>query len=399
MAKNILESFGFYNPTKLFFGKDSIEKLIPLIKADGIKKVLLLFGSGSVKKNGVYDRVIKGLGDNGIESVELWGVQPNPVVAKVREAVALAKDPKNGIESILAIGGGSVIDSAKAAVLGRYFDGDVWDLIEQLQSGAKKAPLQYLPLYTVLTLSATATEYNANFVVTNPEKKLKLGPSLCFPVASAVDPTVQFTLPYRQLVAGAVDSLSHAMESYFSLPNEMIAGREVNLGIQRSIVKSMEKLVVSPTDYDARSSFCFATSLAISQYQSTGLSGDWNVHHVEHAISAYDDNVVHGEGLAVVSLEYYPYLYAKKPELKDQFEQWAERLFGTTDVQAAFAKFRELYVSWKTPMTLKDIKIPKEAINEIADIHQGHKKAGMVSPLFPLAVEDTREVLNRASGW
>lgn len=392
--KNILESFKFVNPTKLFYGKNAIEDLFPFVKENGVKKVLALFGSGSSKKNGVYERVVKGLNDNSVEFIELWGVQPNPVISKVREAVAITKDEKNGIEAVLAVGGGSVLDSAKAICFGRYFEGDPWELFLK-----KDRPSKHLPLYTVLTLSATASEYDAGGVVSNLEQKLKLGAGFDFPVASAVDPTVQFSLPWRQIFCGAVDSLSHSMESYFSSANESYAGREVNLGIQRSIIKSMEKLVVNPNDYDARASFCFATSLAISGYQSTGLSGDWNVHHVEHAISAFDENVAHGEGLAVVSLQYYPYLLEKKPELKEQFEQWAERIFGTTDVQTAFGRFRELYVLWKTPLTLKDLRIPKEAINEIADIHQGHKKAGMVSPLFPLAVEDTREILTRASGW
>lgn len=391
--KNILESFKFVNPTKLFYGKDAIENLFPFMKINGVKKVLALFGSGSVKKNGVYERVTKGLKDNGIVAVELWGVQANPVIAKVREAVAITK-ADSSIEAVLAVGGGSVNDSAKAICFGRYWDGDTWDLFLK-----KDRPSQSLPLYTVLTLSATASEYDGGGVVTNPEQKLKVGAGFAFPVASAVDPTVQYSLPWRQIFCGAVDSLSHTMESYFSLENETIATREVNLGIQRAIIKSMEKLVVNPNDYDARSSFCFATSLAISGYQSAGLSGDWNVHHIEHAISAFNDNVAHGEGLAVVSLQYYPYLYEKKPEIRDQFEQWAEVVFGTTDVKVAFAKFRELYVLWKTPLTLKDIRIPKDAINKIADIHQDHKKVGMVSPLFPLSVEDTREVLNRASGW
>lgn len=147
---------------------------------------MILFGSGSAKKNGVYERVKKSLSDSGVADVELWGVQPNPLVSKVREGVIIGKDAKNGIEGILAVGGGSVIDSAKAIAFGVKYDGDVWDFYED----RKKRPATGLPLFTVLTLSATASEMDAGSVITNPEKKLKIGSGFAFPVVSAIDPSV-----------------------------------------------------------------------------------------------------------------------------------------------------------------------------------------------------------------
>jgi alcohol dehydrogenase YqhD (iron-dependent ADH family) len=386
-----LDSFVFQNPVRILYGKDSIEKLGAVIKEGKITKVLLLFGSGSVKTNGVYDRVLKTLKDNGIKSVELWGVQPNPVITKVREGIAITKKKENGIEAVVAVGGGSVLDSGKAICVGTYYGGDVYELYEK-----DKSIPEHLPLYTVLTLSATGSEFNKGSVISDPSKKLKLGTFFYTPVASAIDPTVQFSLPWRQVMCGAVDSLSHLMESYFSKPNESITGREVNLAIQRSVIKSMKIIRKDPKNYNARASFCWAVSIAINGLQAIGMSGDWNVHWIEHAISAYDDKIAHGEGLAVVSLQYYPYLYKAKPEIKDQFEQWAEALFNTKDVNEAFRKFRELYIEWEAPLTLNAIKIPKEGIEEIVKIEDSFRNLGRKSPVLPLTKEIVRIVLTSA---
>jgi alcohol dehydrogenase YqhD (iron-dependent ADH family) len=252
-----------------------------------------------------------------------------------------------------------------------------------------------IPLFTVLTLSATASEIDAGGVITNPETRLKVGRFFDFPVASAVDPTVQFSLPWRQVMCGAVDSLSHLMENYFSPPNKSITTREVNFGLQRSIIKSMERLVVDPKDYDARANFVWAVSLALQGVGFFTLRGDGNVHNIEHAVSAYDDKIAHGEGLAVVSLAYYPQLYAKG-EITEQFEAWAEGVFGTKDVHEALRMYRELYVLWKAPLKLGDIGIGPEAVDEIVRIEQSEHAVGMVSPLWPLSAADTKQVLTAA---
>jgi alcohol dehydrogenase YqhD (iron-dependent ADH family) len=309
----------------------------------------------------------------------------------VREGIAIAKNKDNGVEAIVAVGGGSVLDSGKAISVGTYYNGDIYELYEK-----DKSIPEHLPLYTVLTLSATASEFNRNTVLSDPSKKLKLGGAFHTPVASAIDPSVQFSLPWRQVMCGAVDSVSHLMESYFSLPNESITGREVNLAIQRSVLKSMKIIRKDPKNYNARASFCWAVSLALNGIQAVGMSGDWNVHEIEHAVSAYNDQVAHGEGLAVISLQYYPYLYKAKPEIKDQFEQWAESLFGTKDVNEAFKKFRELYIEWEAPLTLKALKIERSGIEEIVNIEESFRKLGRIFPLLQLTNDIVRTILTSA---
>lgn len=385
-----LDSFQFQNTTQVIFGKDSVEKIFNVIKDNKITKVLLLYGQNSIKKIGLYDRMIESLKKNGIEWVEVVGVQPNPVIEKVREAVLVTKDVKNNVQAILAVGGGSVIDSAKAIAYGHFYDGDPWDLF----LNRKNRPLPHLPLYTILTLSATGSEQNVDAVITNKQQHLKMGAPFDYPVATSIDPTLQFTLSWHQIMCGAVDSLSHYMEGFFSLPNQFITHREVNLAFQRSIIRTTDILLKNPNDYDARASFCWAVGQAWGGYEKVG-STDWNVHHLEHALSAYDEKITHACGLSAISLSYYPYIYKHIPAISDEFEQWAERLFGT-DVPTAFTLFRGLYVRWKAPLSLNELNIGASDIEAIVEIEDGSRKQGKISPLFPLTKEHTRAILTGA---
>ncbi|KAA6380664.1 MAG: alcohol dehydrogenase [Streblomastix strix] len=387
-----MESLTWYNPTKILFGKDSIEKIGTEIKNAGLKKVLILFGSGSAKKTGVYDRVKKSLSDAGIADVEVWGVQPNPLVSKVREAIGIAKDAKNGVEGILAVGGGSVIDSGKAIAFGVKYSGDIWEIYDD----PKKSPSKGLPLFSVLTLSATASEFNSGSVLSNPEKKKKVPMFFANPVASAIDPTVQFKLPWRQVMCGAVDSLSHLMEQYFSLPNETISTRQINLALQKSVIETAKKIKKNNEDYEARANFVWAVSLALNGLPTFGLSGDWNVHYIEHAISAYNDKIAHAEGLAVISLAYYPILF-KKGITHGQFEEWALTVFDTKSVPDAINKLRDLYIELEAPLTLEDLKLNAKDIDAIADIESLNKESGIpVSKLWKLSKDEVKEVLKAA---
>ncbi|KAH7824655.1 putative alcohol dehydrogenase [Monocercomonoides exilis] len=383
----------FYNPVKYILGAQAVEQLAEEIKKAGIKKVLLLFGSGSAKTNGVHDRVKKAMAANGISDEELWGVQPNPLISKIREGVAICKDTSKGIEAVVAIGGGSVIDSAKAICAGAKMTEDVWKLYKK----EAQTPSEFLPLYTVLTISATASEMDTGSVVSNPEEHAKLPAFLNFPVASAVDPAIQLSLPWRQIMCGAVDSMSHLMEQYFSPDNKNITTRQVNLALQKSLIRSMERIKANKDDIEARTNFCWAVSLAIQGLPSFLLPGDWNVHWIEHAISAFNDKIAHGEGLAVVSLAYYPWLY-KKGMCGEMFEEWAETVYGTKDVKTALEKLKELFAFWGTPMTLQDLKLTAENIEEIVKIEQAHQKSGAISGLYQLKAEDTKKVLEIAAG-
>lgn len=380
----------FCNKTKILLGKSSIEELGAEVKNHGVKTILCVYGSGSAKKNGVYDRVTKSLKDNGIEIKELWGIQPNPLISKVREGVAICKDPANKIDAILAIGGGSVIDSSKAIAAGALLDGDIYDYYMR----KIPQPQKMLPLFSVLTLSATGSEFNFGSVVSNPAEHLKIPTYFPeSPVASAIDPTVQFSLPWRQIMCGAVDGMSHLMESMFHFDTDGLTTRNINFSLQRSIIQCMEIMTNEQLDYAARENFCWAVSLALNGLPHFGNAGDWNVHYIEHCISSFNDKIAHGEGLAVISNHYYPIMY-KKGICTKQFELWAKEVMCEDDVNKALAKYTELLKKWKAPLTLPDIGITEMSdVEKIADYFMEHSAIGIKSPVNTLTRDGVKEIL------
>ncbi|KAH7815524.1 putative NADH-dependent butanol dehydrogenase a [Monocercomonoides exilis] len=383
-----MQSQVYYNPTKVIFGSSSYEQLCEEIKKSGIKKLLIVFGKESAKITGVYDRIKKCLAMNGIADEELWGVQPNPLISKVREGIAICKDKTKCIEGVLAVGGGSVIDTSKAICFGSKMENDIWEIF----CGMSLPPPEGLPLFVASTISMTGSGLNNSAVISNPESHSKLPSIFDYPKICAIDPTVEMSLPWRQVMCGAVDALSHLMENYFSMDNKNITTRQINLALQKSVIKSIERVKANKEDVEARANFCWAASLALSGLTVFGLSGDWNVHHIEHALSAFDEKIAHGEGLAVISLAYYPQLYAKDV-CNEMFEEWALEVFGKKDVKEAFAMLRELYVYWGAPLTLQDLKVKPEDIEEIVKIEQEQQMLGAASDLWYLDEEDVKNIL------
>lgn len=326
--------------------------------------------------------------DNGIEHIELWGVQPNPLVSKVREGIALCKDASNGIEAIIAVGGGSVIDSCKAIAGGAKLECDVYDYYTRKVKG----PATTIPLFTVLTLSATASEFNNGSVVSNAETHEKLPAYFAYPIASAIDPTVQFGLPWKQVMCGACDSFSHLLETMLHTDDTDITTKQINYGLQKSIIRSMDLLVKDPKDYHARENFCWAISLALNGIAGFGLSQDWNVHYIEHAVSAFNDKISHGMGLAVITLQYYKEVY-NRGIVKKQLEEWSEEVFGEKDPIKAVDKIKEEFIKWKAPTTLEELGVEEKDIKTIVDIEQHQNEIGIYSPILRLKREDTEKIL------
>lgn len=376
----------------MLVGRTAIEELGPVIKAHGVKKILVTYGCGSVKRNGVYDRVMKTLKDNGIEHIELSGIQPNPLIEKVYEGIKLLKDKNNHLDAVLALGGGSVIDSSKAMCTGALLDADIYDML----SGKIPPSFKMMPLYTVLTISATGSEQDAGGVITVPDKKEKLGNIFGEqPVASAIDPSVQLSLPWKQVMCGAVDSLSHLMESMWTGEHLSITTRQINFNVQRSIIKSMEIMVKDPTNYDAKENFVWAVSLALNGFVNMGSAVDNNVHLIEHSLSAYKHGIAHAEGLAIISTHYYPYLYNKGIR-KDDFDEWAREVMGEKDGLKGLEKFKEMTKSWKGPITLKDVGITEGEIEELVKSFDHHSKMWMTSQVFQLTNDDVRNIYKSA---
>jgi len=383
-----MENFVFYNPTKLVFGKNTVEQIGEYLKKDKIKKVLLLAGGGSIKKNGVYEKVVRSLIENSIEKVEVWGVRANPVVSKVREAIDVARKEK--VDAILAVGGGSVIDSGKAVAAGVMYEGDVWDFYQ-----GKATPKDALPLYTILTLSATGTEMNGGTVVTNEEllEKFSFWSVHTFPKVSIVDPEVQYSLPPHQTVNGAVDAISHVMEYYFDGAKRTDLIDRVDESIILTLMETTEALLNDPKDYDARANFALSTTLALNGISGLGhRGGDWSSHAIEHALSALNPEVAHGAGLAVVFPAWMKYVYKANPTKFRRFGRTIFRLKNSTPTQAIDALER-WYKKIGAPTTLKELGFKREDIETLTEIAA---KTVPMGKLVKLEKEDIRKILEIA---
>lgn len=379
-----MKNFVFHNPTKLVFGAGTIEQIGQYIKKDGIKKVLLLYGTGSIKKNGVYEKVVRSLYENGVDKVEVSGVRPNPVLSKVHEAIEVAR--RENVEAILAVGGGSVVDSAKAVAAGFYYEGDIWDAFTG-KYNVKKA----LPLYVVLTMSATGTEMNGNAVVTNEETKEKFyfSSKHVFPVVSIVDPTAQYSLPKEQVVYGAIDAISHVMEYYFDVSGSALIDR-IDESILVTLMETTEAILKNPTDYEARANFCLATTLALNGLTGLGTDGgDWSSHELEHAVSALNPDVAHGAGLAVVFPAWLEYVSELIGDKLVRFGKNVLRLRGKVTPQRAIRALKAWYKSIGAPTTLKELGFSKSDIEELTTIAAKHAPFGTVKEL---KAEDIRKI-------
>ncbi|BER93362.1 iron-containing alcohol dehydrogenase [Atrimonas thermophila] len=358
-----MENFIFHNPTKLIFGKGTIPQIGSEIAKQGYRKVLLLYGQGSIKRNGVYERVISSLKENDLQCVELSGVKPNPLLSKVKEGIELSSKEK--VEAILAVGGGSVIDSAKAIAVGFYYSGDIWDIFL-----GKHSPEKALPIFTVLTMSATGSEMNCGAVVTKDEtlEKYSFVSEHVYPRVSIVDPSVQFTLPAEQTVYGAIDTIAHVLEYYFDGSDSEIQN-ELSEGIIRAVISTTERLLQNPKDYEARSNMAWSATVALNGLTGAGRrGGDWSCHRIEHALSALYD-IAHGAGLAIVMPAWMKYVYTSKPA---QFERFAHKVFGIIEkgeegIIKGIAIFKEWMKQVGAPVSLEDIGVEEKDIPKIVD--------------------------------
>ncbi len=362
---NKLDSFTYWNPTKLIFGKGQLEILTTEIPQYG-KKVLLVYGGGSIKKSGLYDKTIQYLKQVGAEIFELSGVEPNPRISTVRKGVEICKS--EGIEFLLAVGGGSVIDCTKAIAAGAKYEGDAWDLI------TKKAVVKSaLPLGTVLTLAATGSEMNAGSVITNWEtnEKYGWGSPYVFPKFSVLDPVHTYTVPLNQTVYGIVDMMVHVLEHYFHLEeNTLLQDRMC----EAQLITTMEtapKLLENLESYDHRATILYNGTMALNGMLSMGYNGDWATHNIEHSVSAVYD-IPHGGGLAILFPNWMKHNLKVKPE---RFAQLAERVFGIDATGksaeevglAGIEKLREFWSSLGAPTRLGDYGIDDSQLDIMAD--------------------------------
>jgi len=328
-----MENFHLSMPTNIYFGHGMVKKLTKHLNQ--YKRILLVAGGGSIKKNGVYEQVRAVLDSMQIKVFELWGVQPNPDIESVREGIKICKD--NDIEFILAVGGGSVIDASKAIAAGFYFKDDPWLLFYD-ETKVKKA----LPIGVILTLPATGSETNGNAVVSNREKqeKLSIHSDLLKPVFAILDPYYTFSLPQSQTAAGSADILAHLFEQYFSknLDNYLID--RMTEAVMKTVIKYAPIAIKEPENLAAREQLMYASTLALNGLLSSGKVTDWATHALEHEVSATHD-VTHGVGLAILFPRWMKYCYSDDKAIK--YVEYAVNVWEIKKEDFNFIDFNQVF--------------------------------------------------------
>lgn len=368
-----MQNFIFQNSTKLIFGKGQ-EQLVGQESVVYGKKLLLHYGGGSIVSSGLYDTVIKSLQDQGVEVVELGGVKPNPRVSLVREGVALCKE--HGIKFILAVGGGSVIDSAKAIAAGANYDGDVWDFF----TGKAEVP-NCLPIGVVLTIPAAGSESSSGTVITNDDGwyKRSTGHITMRPQFAILNPELTYTLPAYQTAAGITDMMAHILERYFTNEKNVELTDRLCEAALRTIINNAHQAIEEPTNYAARAEIMWSGTIAHNDMLGTGRIGDWGSHDIEHELSGIYD-ITHGAGLAIIFPAWMKYVY--KHDV-NRFAQFANRVWDVEmdlnnlekTALAGIKKIEEFFSSIGMPVTLKEAEIGEDHFEEMA------KKATERGPL------------------
>lgn len=383
-----MQNFDYMTPTRLIFGRDAIAKLPEVMTQFG-KKILLTYGGGSIKKIGLYQKVLEML--KGYDIVELPGIQPNPKYdPSVLDGVMLCKE--HNVDVILSVGGGSVLDCSKAIAAGAKYDGDPWDLISY-KVKAKAA----LPIVDIITLAATGSEYDCGGVISRTETNDKIGyiDPLLFPVVSILDPVYTFTVSKKQTAAGIADAMNHTIEQYFVEDSTLL-----NDGFCESMLRSLmtngRKCLENPEDYTARAEMMLACTYGCNGILALGNSySGWPCHGIEHALSAYYD-ITHGEGLAIITPRWMRHILSERT--MDRFVKYGINVFGidpTLPKQEIAGKAidatYEFFESINIPMHLREVGIDDSRIDEMA--HHIAVNEGLDKAYAPLTEQDIKEIL------
>jgi len=383
-----LNAFSFYNPVKLIFGKGQLQAAKEELPKYG-KKVLLVYGGGSIKKNGLYDEVTQMLSEAGLEVFELAGVEPNPRISTAKKGIEICKT--EGIDVLLAVGGGSVIDCTKLIASGAKYDGDAWDLVSR-----KAQPEDALPFGTVLTIAATGSEMNAGSVITNEETQEKYGwgSPLSFPKFSILDPTYTLSVPENHTVYGIVDMMSHIFEQYFNDATSTPVQDRMCEGVLKAVIETAPKLMDDLQSYEHRETIMFAGTMALNKFLEMGYRGDWGSHNIEHAVSAVYD-IPHAGGLAILFPQWMRHNVKVNPS---RFAQMAVRVFdvnpeGKSEEDIAFEGIDRLSAFWTSlgaPTRLDYYDIDDSKIDSMVEKAMVYGEFGNFAKLKG---EDVKEIL------
>ncbi|MFY9143303.1 iron-containing alcohol dehydrogenase [Sulfuricurvum sp.] len=358
-----MQAFTYYNPTRIEFGRDKENNIGKMIAEQGITRLLLVYGTGSIKQNGLYDRVIQSLTTAGIAFEELDGVVSNPLLSRVQDGIDLVKS--HNLQAVLGVGGGSVVDSAKAIAAGALYEGDVWDFFIQ-----KASITAALPVYAVMTLAATASEMNGNSVVMNDVTKQKYSISsvLVNPKISIINPELMMTVTPEYLAYSATDIIAHTIEVYFTADDHPHFQSRLVESIIKTVIETTETLLKDPLNYDARAEFAWASTQALNGLTNSGTGGgSFPNHMIEHALSALF-NIAHGAGLAIVIPAWMKWYKGQNPA---QFERFAQEVFGLNTADEGIAALENWFDSIGAPVSLAAANISRERIGDIAENAHG----------------------------
>ena len=385
-----MDNFKFHDYTEILFGKDEIKNLRKSIEPFG-KNVLLVYGGGSIKRNGIYDEVYKLL--EGFNIHELSGVEPNPRIETVRRGVEICKKEK--IDVVLAAGGGSAIDCAKVVAAGAYYDGDSWDIVLDPHKICK-----VLPIVTILTLAATGSEMNKNAVISDMSSNDKIGTGHwnMIPKVSILDPTYMYTLPPIQTAAGTADIMSHIIENYFKREKEAFVQDRIAEGLLEACIKYCPIALKDPENYEARANLMWASTLALNGLCGAGKGGSWSCHSIEHQLSAYYD-ITHGVGLAIIIPEWMRYVLNE--ETIDKFCDYAINVWHFEPVgenkeekfalaNKAIDATEKFFIDCGIPSNLTELGINEEKFEEMAE--KATAGGGLDNAYVPLKKEDVVKI-------
>ena len=387
-----MQNFMWHNPTAVIFGKDTVKDLALRLKADGIKGVLLVFGGKGTFKSGAYAQATDMLNKAGISFSEVNDVKANPLIGKVRDGIARVK--AGGIDAIMPVGGGSVFDTAKAIAAGACYSGDVWDFFT-----GKAKITKALPIYGILTASASSSEVNNIAVVSNPDSELKtsiMSPAL-YPRVSVIDPSFQFTLPTKQTVYGGVDIIAHVLERVLDGDEGSELMDEQGYALVRTMMRVIPELVDNPKDYGLRAEYAMAGMMAHSGFLSMGRAarGDFSSHRLGHSLSALY-GAAHGATLAVIMPAWARYLHEDNPVPFARLAEGVFEIFDGTDEEKALEAIEALedfFRDINAPTTLRELGIKEEDIGKIAENASRGETFGVLSELTP---DDVLEIYKLA---
>ena len=388
-------NFNFQNPAKIIFGKGQIAKVAQEIKAFKARNVLIVAGGGSIKKNGIYEAVVSSLKDSGISWKEIWGIKPNPRLDKVREGAEICK--QENIDFILAIGGGSVIDTAKGIGVAAVNDRDVWDFYMGLSNDIPHC----LPIGVVLTIPAAGSETSYASVITNTDGDFKRGihNNIIIPKFAILDPETTYSLPPYQTACGASDILAHLMERYFTNVDHVDLTDRLIEGACMSIIRNSLIALENPRDYNARAEIMFTGTIAHNNLLDSGRIGDWGSHNIEHELSGTYD-IAHGAGLSIIFPAWMKYVWHVNPQ---KFMQFGERVWGVASdpehpeiaIASMIARLESWYKQLNLPTRLSEIGIDDSNFESMAERALVNRENGLGN-LMKLNKQDIINIYNLA---